>query len=155
MPIKDSYNNGKMCWRRKAMACTLGNKRNNPINYSANDSDQSIVLMSDKIPNVPIFRLNYILLVNETVDTKFEISRHGQKFMTYVSAESSEVKSTTYRSCLLSINSNPRICCNFSKVRSKFSLGIPITILQNNCISFCNTDKPNRLTTIITSFITV
>lgn len=58
------------------------------INYSISYSDQTIILTSDKIPNVPVFRLTYSLLDNETVNTKFEMSQDGEKFFTYIEGKS-------------------------------------------------------------------
>lgn len=58
------------------------------INYSITYSEKSIILTSDKIPNVPIFRLTYSLLDNETVNTKFEMSQDGVKFFTYIEGKS-------------------------------------------------------------------
>jgi hypothetical protein len=62
------------------------------INYSITYSDKTIVLLSDKIPNVPIFRLTYIMLDDKTIDTKFEISQDGEKFMMYIEGKSVKVK---------------------------------------------------------------
>lgn len=62
------------------------------INYSVSYADKTIILLSDKIPNAPIFRLTYILLDNNTVDTKFEMSRDGEKFMTYIEGKSKKVE---------------------------------------------------------------
>jgi hypothetical protein len=58
------------------------------INYTITYSDKSIVLTSDKITNAPVFRLTYTLLENKMVDTKFEISQDGEKFMTYIEGKS-------------------------------------------------------------------
>lgn len=58
------------------------------INYSITYSDQSIALTSGKIPNMPVFRLTYTLLENETVNTKFEMSQDGEKFSTYIEGKS-------------------------------------------------------------------
>ena len=62
------------------------------INYSITYSDKSIILTSDKIPNVPTFRLTYSLLDNETVNTKFEMSQDGAKFFTYIEGKSKKRK---------------------------------------------------------------
>ncbi len=63
------------------------------INYSAiTYSDKSIELRSDKIANVPAFRLTYRLLDNETVDSKFDISQDGAEFTTHVEGRSKKVK---------------------------------------------------------------
>lgn len=58
------------------------------INYQIAYSDKSIVLTSKKKPNVPIFRLTYTKLDHETIDTKFEMSQDGMKFITYIEGES-------------------------------------------------------------------
>ncbi|MEI6122106.1 MAG: hypothetical protein WCQ95_00620 [Bacteroidota bacterium] len=62
------------------------------INYTISYSDKSIVMISDKIPNVPIFRLTYSLLDNETINTKFEMSQDGAKFMSYIEGKSKKTK---------------------------------------------------------------
>lgn len=58
------------------------------INYNVSYADKSIVLTSEAIPNVPTFRLTYTLLDPETVNTKFEMSRDGQTFFTYIEGKS-------------------------------------------------------------------
>ena len=58
------------------------------INYSIAYSDKSIVLTSEKAPNVPIFQLTYTLLENGTINTKFEMSQDGVKFMVYIEGKS-------------------------------------------------------------------
>jgi hypothetical protein len=65
---------------------------NHTINYSITGSDSSIVFTSDKIKNLPVFRLTYTLLENETINTKFEMSRDGENFMTYIEGKSKKVK---------------------------------------------------------------
>ena len=62
------------------------------INYTVTYSDKSIVLTSEKIPHVPVFRLSYSLLENGMVNTKFEISKDGEKFSTYIEGKSSRSK---------------------------------------------------------------
>ena len=62
------------------------------INYSINYTDSTIVLLSDKIPNISVFRLTYTLLDDKTVNTKFEISHDGEKFMMYVEGKSKKTK---------------------------------------------------------------
>lgn len=62
------------------------------INYKISYADKSIVMISDKIPNVPVFRLTYTLLDNSTVNTKFEMSQDGEKFMTYIEGKSKKIK---------------------------------------------------------------
>lgn len=63
------------------------------INYSISYAGKSIVFTSAKITNIPAFRLTYILLDNETVDTKFEMSQDGIQFMTYIEGKSTRAKS--------------------------------------------------------------
>jgi hypothetical protein len=62
------------------------------INYSVAYADKSIVLTSDKIEHVPIFRLTYSLLGTGAVNTKFEMSRDGENFMTYIEGVSIKAK---------------------------------------------------------------
>lgn len=61
------------------------------INYTITYSPKTIVLLSDKTPNVPIFRLTYSLLDDQRVNTKFEMSQDGEKFMTYIEGKSIKV----------------------------------------------------------------
>ena len=58
------------------------------ISYNISYAEKCIVMTSEAIPNVPTFRLTYTLLDTETVNTKFEMSRDGQTFMTYVEGKS-------------------------------------------------------------------
>lgn len=62
------------------------------INYSVTYTGKTIVLLSEKIAGVPTFRLTYTLLDDETVDTKFEMSRDGINFSTYIEGKSRKVK---------------------------------------------------------------
>lgn len=62
------------------------------INYAVSYAEKSIVLTSDKMPNVPVFRLTYSLLDDATVNTKFELSQDGEKFMTYIEEKSKKMK---------------------------------------------------------------
>lgn len=62
------------------------------INYSIIYSDRSIILTSEKAPNVPVFRLTYTLLENEAVNTKFEMSQDGKTFITYIEGKSKKMK---------------------------------------------------------------
>lgn len=61
------------------------------ITYSVSYLDKTIVLLSDKIPNSPIFRLVYILLDARTINTKFEVSQDGEKFVTYIEGKSIKI----------------------------------------------------------------
>jgi len=62
------------------------------INYSITYAPKTIVLISDIIPNVPVFRLTYTSLDDQSVNTKFEMSQDGITFMTYIEGKSSKVK---------------------------------------------------------------
>ena len=62
---------------------TYFDNEGNVINYSITYSQQSIVLTSGKVKNSPIFRLTYDALANEAIGVKFEMSRDGEKFVTY------------------------------------------------------------------------
>jgi hypothetical protein len=62
------------------------------INYTIIYPENSIVLKSDKVPNIPVFRLTYTLLENEIVNTKFEMSRDGENFFTYIEGKSRRMK---------------------------------------------------------------
>ena len=62
------------------------------INYSIMYDDKSIVFTSGWIPDVPVFRLTYSLLENETINTKFEISQDGDKFTTYIEGISKKIR---------------------------------------------------------------
>jgi len=61
------------------------------INYTITYSLKTIILLSEKTPNVPIFRLTYSLLDDQRVNTKFEMSQDGEKFMTYIEGKSIKV----------------------------------------------------------------
>jgi len=66
---------------------------NHVINYSITyTNNKDIVFTSDKIPNVPTFRLTYSIIDDVTVNTKFEISKDGENFFTYIEGESKRVK---------------------------------------------------------------
>jgi len=58
------------------------------INYTIAYADKSITLTSNKVANTPIFRLTYTLFENDVVNTKFEMSRDGVNFMTYIEGKS-------------------------------------------------------------------
>jgi hypothetical protein len=62
------------------------------INYTVSYADNTITFLSEKIPNIPIFRLTYILLDNDAVNIKFEMSFDGENFMTHIEGKSKKVK---------------------------------------------------------------
>ncbi|MDP4263312.1 MAG: hypothetical protein Q8941_12370 [Bacteroidota bacterium] len=53
------------------------------LQYSVSSTDSSVVFISDKIPDSPVFRLTYKLINNGSITIKFEISPDGEKFNTY------------------------------------------------------------------------
>jgi len=61
------------------------------IEYTVMCSDKSITFTSNKMPDIPVFRLTYSLLVNKMINTKFEMSQDGDKFITYVEGKSKRV----------------------------------------------------------------
>lgn len=58
------------------------------IFYSVTFPDNSIIFTSEKSANSPIFRLVYSQLDRETVNIRFEMSKDGLNFMTYVEGKS-------------------------------------------------------------------
>lgn len=62
------------------------------INYNIAYSVNNIIMTSEKVPNVPIFRLTYSRLPDGGVNTKFEMSQDGNTFTTYVEGKSKKVK---------------------------------------------------------------
>ena len=62
------------------------------INYSIIFTNNSIILTSDVIENVPVFRLTYTLLGNNTINTEFGMSQDGTNFTTYIEGKSNKSK---------------------------------------------------------------
>jgi hypothetical protein len=58
------------------------------INYAIAYADGAVILTSEKNPPLPIFRLTYTRLDDETVHTEFAMSKDGEKFTTYVEGKS-------------------------------------------------------------------
>ena len=66
---------------------------NHVINYSISYSNNNdIVFISDKIPDIPIFRLTYSIIDDITVYIKFEMSQDGEKYFTYVQGRSKRIQ---------------------------------------------------------------
>jgi hypothetical protein len=61
------------------------------INYNIEYRAASIIMTSEKLSNSPIFRLTYSLLANQMVNTKFEMSQDGEKFVPYVEGKSKKI----------------------------------------------------------------
>jgi len=68
------------------------NSEGHTLNYSISYLENTITLISEKIPNVPIFRLTYTLIDDNTVNTKFEMSMDGEQFMTHIEGNSKKIK---------------------------------------------------------------
>jgi hypothetical protein len=62
------------------------------INYVISYSDSNIVMISEKIEHVPVFRLTYSLLAANSINTKFEISQDGETFTKYIEGKSKKMK---------------------------------------------------------------
>lgn len=59
------------------------------INYSVTfPNDNDIVFTSDRIPNVPVFKLTYSKIDDNLENVKFEMSNDGEKFITYIEGKS-------------------------------------------------------------------
>ena len=58
------------------------------IEYQISYNEESIVFVSKKVPNVPVFRLTYTFLDSKTVNTKFEMSQDGENFFSYIEGKS-------------------------------------------------------------------
>lgn len=52
------------------------------------EQDKSIVFASDKVSNSRDYRLSYSFMEGNIVNTKFEISQTGEKFVTYIVGKS-------------------------------------------------------------------
>ena len=61
------------------------------INYAIYHFDKTIIMTSEKVPNMPRYRLTYVLLDPETIKTKFEVSKDGETFTTYMEGNSFKV----------------------------------------------------------------
>jgi hypothetical protein len=61
------------------------------ITYTVAYQEKSIVLTSTKIQDMPVFRLTYTLPGNDTVNTRFEMSQDGVKFIPYIEGISTKI----------------------------------------------------------------
>lgn len=63
------------------------------INYSITfPNEKEIVFTSDKIPDVPRFRLTYSAINDLTTNVKFEMSEDGENYFTYVEGNSIKIQ---------------------------------------------------------------
>lgn len=62
------------------------------INYAITYLEKSIIFTSSKAQNIPVFRLSYTSLDNETIGVKFEMSRDGETFRTYTEGKCTRKK---------------------------------------------------------------
>jgi hypothetical protein len=58
------------------------------IEYTVSCTGKSVVFTSEKTAAAPVFRLTYDPLGTDSVNVKFEMSRDGEKFMTYIEGKS-------------------------------------------------------------------
>jgi hypothetical protein len=58
------------------------------ILYSVSQVDKSVVLTSEKVGNMPAFRITYTLLENGEMDTVFDMAQDGKTFVTYLEGKS-------------------------------------------------------------------
>lgn len=65
---------------------------NHTINYTISYFDKSIVMTSEKIPNVPFFRLTYFLDDNQVMSIRFEMSQDGEKYITYTEGKCKKIR---------------------------------------------------------------
>lgn len=61
------------------------------INYMIGYSDQSIIFVSEKRSQSPVFRLTYTKLNDGMLNTKFEFSQDGGHFSTYIEGKSKKM----------------------------------------------------------------
>jgi hypothetical protein len=61
------------------------------IKYLVSVSENSVIFLSVKQDNAPVFRLSYTLLDQATVNVRFEMSSDGVNFKTYVEGKSKRV----------------------------------------------------------------
>lgn len=58
------------------------------IKYSITYAEKSIVLLSERQKDAPVFRLTYTAVDSKTVDTKLEVAPDGENFKTYIEGKS-------------------------------------------------------------------
>jgi hypothetical protein len=54
------------------------------IRYVITYPDRAIVFTSERVGSAPVFRLSYRLLERDVINVAFEMSKDGERFMTYV-----------------------------------------------------------------------
>lgn len=62
------------------------------IHYTVTFYENKIVLVSEKMEHMPVFRLTYSLLSPGFINTQFEISQDSVTFSTYIEGKSKKVK---------------------------------------------------------------
>ena len=62
------------------------------INYNITYVKNAVVLNSERTEGAPLFKLSYNLLPDGRINTKFEMSEDGVKYLTYVEGKSSKMK---------------------------------------------------------------
>jgi hypothetical protein len=62
------------------------------IEYALACADRVVVFTSEKTPGMPVFRLTYTRLDDDTVNTEFAVSQGDEKFTTYVAGKSRRIR---------------------------------------------------------------
>lgn len=70
----------------------LFNNEGHTIKYTITYRDSSIVLTSEPVTNSPSFRFTYEKINRDSVKTRFEMSRDGINFISYVEGISKKIK---------------------------------------------------------------
>jgi hypothetical protein len=60
------------------------------INYAITLSNKAVTFISDRIQNMPVFKLSYSLVNPQSVIIKFEMSQDGETFKTYLEGSASK-----------------------------------------------------------------
>lgn len=61
------------------------------IHYSVTVGEKKIVFISEKTPNMPVFRLTYTQMDDKTVNVSFEFSKDGEHFTPYLEGKSIKI----------------------------------------------------------------
>jgi hypothetical protein len=62
------------------------------ISYNITFTNSSVIFLSDKIQNVPTFRLTYLKTDETHINIKFEMSHDGVNFFTYIEGTALKIK---------------------------------------------------------------
>lgn len=76
----------------KASKAIYFDNEGHTINYNITYTDSSIILTGEKVKNTPVFRLSYIWLHENSINVKFEFSKDGENFSTYIEGKAIKEK---------------------------------------------------------------